>query len=356
VDKFGIRRTTLAALLLWAAVFLAVGNGDFLRRNLLGGRVKCATFYAAFLYINLSLMRFLGQNMLPMQGRLQIVKSFSKNQGIAIGIEGMFVAIGTGFAPRIMRFLSANGGWERAYGRLFTVAAAAVVVFYFLFKDGGGGNRNGWKRNAATGSSARVRGGISKVKLLKMPMFWCLMLPLCFNAFIGTGTTVHITDIFREIGAEEHLAINSYAYLCAISVASGIAFGRQLDSNRIKLCILAQLSLQLLGLMGLEFSKNIFGFALYVFCIGCSWGGYNILRTAAWSKIFGAKNIGDILGLVYFCSATVGAVSASLMSYCMGLTGSYFHLMHAAECAIGVTMIFVAKNFNAGRRLAAEKL
>jgi predicted MFS family arabinose efflux permease len=347
VDKFGIRRTTLLSLALCAAVFFAIGSGDFFRKNLFAGGPRGIVHYAIFLYACLSIMRFLGQNMLPMQGRLQIIRSFSKNRGTAIAVTGIFAATTTGLAPRMMRFLSNRCGWENAYAALAIVAVVLLAVFYFLFRDGGDGKNS---KNAAfdAGRSAAVGIFAAKRELLKMPIFWCMLLPLCFNSFIGTGTTVHITDIFRESGAGERLAVDSYAYLCAVSLVSGILFGRQLDKNRIKFCVLSLLLSQIFGLIGLEFSKNVFWFAIYVFCIGCSWGSYNILRTAAWSKIFCEKNIGSVLGLVYFCSATVGAVSASLMSYCMSLTGSYFPLIHAVECAIAAVAIFVGRKFPGG--------
>jgi hypothetical protein len=105
------------------------------------------------------------------------------------------------------------------------------------------------------------------------------------------------------------------------------------------------LFVQFFGLIGLELSENIFGFWTYVICIGASWGGYGILKTASWSKIFGEKNLGAILGVVYFASSIAGATAVSLMGFSKEYLGSYFHMTHLVECAIVLTAALVIKKF-----------
>jgi hypothetical protein len=281
--------------------------------------------------------------MLPMLGRIQLVKVFSGKQGMAIAMGGVFVAIFSGLSPRIMHFLSDGNGWQNAYVTLSAVALIAFAVFFVLFVDvgqttgvGPGKQRVGLKK---------AWEDISKKKLLKMPIFWCIMLPVCINSFIGSGSMVHIADIFEENGRSADIARDSCFYYCCISPLAGIFFGKLVDSNKIKHGILTMLGMQFFALIGLELSKNIFGIFMYALCIGCTWGGYGVLKTAAWSKIFGEKNIGSILGLIYFCSAVVGAVSVSMMSFSREFFGSYFHLMHAIGVVILVIMAFVIKYF-----------
>lgn len=339
VDRFGIRRVTLASLTIWTAVFFILSEDEFLYKTVFARILSRSAYFAAFLYLCLSTLRFFGQNMLPMLGRMRIVKKFNERQSVAIALNGVFVTISSGVCPRIMRFLSRGGDWQNAYKVLSVVSLAVLFVFFFLFHDG-----ETKIRKQMDGVPKLPSLGVRR-KLVKMPVFWCIMGTLCINAFIGSGSMVHVVDIFRENGIGAGLAINSGLYLSCVSIPVGFVFGKKLDKNRIKSCILLLLSVQFFGLVGLETSGNSLGFWMYVVCIGASWGGYGILKTVSWAKMFGEKNLGAILGVVYFSSAIVGAMSVSLMSFSREYLGSYFHMVHLVECAILITAVFVVRKF-----------
>jgi hypothetical protein len=340
VDEIGVRKSTLGALLIWTFVFFVLGNCE--KFYVLFANVFSRSAYLIlFLYLNFSLLRFLGQSMLPMLGRIQLVKTFSENQGFAIAMSGIFSATVSGGAQHIMHFLTRGGEWQSAYKTLAVVAVGVFVVFFLFFED----VPSGIKFSPQPGGIVEPQIKISRRKLLKMPVFWCIALPVCINSLIGSGSMVHIVDIFRENGIGSRFARDSCFYLCCISVLTGPLFGRQIDQNKIKRCILMMLCLQLLGLIGLESCGSILGIALYVICTGSSWGGYGILKTAAWAKIFGDRDIGSILGLIYFSSAIVGAIGVSLMSFSSTHLGSYSHLMHAIEAVIIGVIIFVIRKF-----------
>jgi Na+/melibiose symporter-like transporter len=342
VDRLGIRRSSLVSLLLWTAVFLLLANGEFFCEKISANGLNRQLFFAAFLYLCLSILRFFGQNMLPMLGRVQIVKTFDGRQGTAIAVSGVLVSITVGLAPRMMHFLANGDDWQGAYGTLAMVSFGAFIVFFLFFRDVDSSSAEFAKKREDLKKSLEI---ITRRELLREPIFWCITLTLCINAFIGSGTMVHIADIFRENGICSRVARNSQLYLCCASALVGPLFGKLVDGGKIKSCVLAILCVQFFGLVGLEFTKSTAGFLLYIVCLGGSWGGYGVLRTAAWSKIFGVKNIGSILGLIYFCSAIAGAVSVSLMSFSKELFGSYFHLMHLTECVIAAMALLVIRKF-----------
>jgi predicted MFS family arabinose efflux permease len=339
IDKFGLRKSTLGALLLWALVFFMLGNGENFY-GLFSNILSRQLYFALFIYLNFSLLRFLGQNMLPMLGRIQLVKTFSKNQGVVIAISGMFAAIVAGSSPHIMYFLSRDG-WQNAYKLLAVLGFIVLAIFFFLLRD----RRIGKQIPAQPIEIKETLEKISRRKLLKMPIFWCIIFPLCINSLIGSSLMIHIIDIFRENGIDSKVARDSCFYLCCISVFAGPIFGKQVDQNRIKRCALLMLCLQFLGLLGLTASKSIWGCVVYVVCIGSSWGGYGVLKTATWAKIFGNRDISLILGLIYFVSAIVGAIGVSLMSFSSTHFGSYFHLINAIEIIILGAIIFVFRKF-----------
>jgi predicted MFS family arabinose efflux permease len=339
VDRFGVRKITLSSLAIWTLVSATLSVDEFLYAKLFAGFLSRTVFFTAFLYVCLSTMRFLGQSMFPMLGRMQIVKNFSKKQSIAMALNGMFCTLSSGVAPRIMRFLAKSGSWQSAYMALSITSLAAFTAYFFLFRD-------------CADRALETDEKLPKIpvtglrrKLIKMPKFWCITLTLCINAFIGSGSMVHIVDIFRENGIGKDFAINSTFYACCVSIISGFIFGRRLDRSGIRFCLLMLLFVQFFALVGLETSKNAAGFWTYIVCIGSSWGGYGIMKTVSWSKMFGGKSLGAILGVVYFASAIVGAAGVFLMSLSREHFGSYFPLMRLIECVIALTAIFVVKKF-----------
>ena len=72
---------------------------------------------------------------------------------------------------------------------------------------------------------------------------------------------------------------------------------------------------------------------------------YNALLTAAWHKLFGAQNMGTILGLVCFMSTIVSSFSVPLMSFSKSIFGSYFVLMRCIMAVIACLIIFTVWKF-----------
>lgn len=343
VDKIGIRRTTLVALLMCTAVFFALGNTQFLCTKFSNSPTMRIVVTVIFLYFNLSILRCFGPNMFPMLGRMQIAKTFSKAPGIVVGLSGVFFSIATGYWPSIMRFLSGNENWQNAYKTLGIIGCVTLVVFFILFHDIN--PKHTTFVNNSIGSLEHL-GTLSQKEFLRTPLFWGLMSILCLTSFIGTGVTVHICNIFQKNSIDPLIAIKSYKYMGYSIVFAGLLFGHQIDRRGIKTYILMLLFSQLLGLIGLEIAHNIFGLSMYIVGMGCFWGGYGILRQVVWSKIFKRKNIGSILSIAYCSSTVAGAIGVSILSFSNELLGSYFYLIRVVE-SILICIIFltVRKSF-----------
>jgi MFS family permease len=337
VDKIGIRRTTLFALLVCTVVFFTLGNTKFLCTKVSNAPAIRLWFATAFLYFNLSALRCFGPNMFPMLGRMQIAKTFNKVPGIAIGVSGAFFSIATGYWPSIMRFLAKNENWQNAYKTLGIVGCVTIVVFFVLFHDIPP-DHNTFVQNPMNPS--KYSDITSQKEFLRMPIVWGLMSILCLTSFIGTGVTVHICDIFQKNGIDSQIAIRSYKYMGYGIVFAGLLFGRQIDKNRVKTCLLLLLFSQFFGLVGLKIVHTTFGLILYIVGTGCFWGGYGITRQVVWSKIFKGRDMGSILSVAYCTSTVAGAMGVSVLSFAKTLSGSYFYLVYAVE-SILLCMVFL---------------
>jgi hypothetical protein len=89
----------------------------------------------------------------------------------------------------------------------------------------------------------------------------------------------------------------------------------------------------------------LIGFVAYILCMGFAWGAYNITISAAFSEVFGHKNISNILGIVYSLLMVTEAGSIPLMSISRTLMGSYFIFIRCIILMIISSIIFVALNF-----------
>lgn len=337
LDKIGIRRTTLFALLVCTMIFFALGNTQFLCAKVSNSPTIRLWVTAAFLYFNLSVLRCFGPNMFPMLGRMQIAKAFGGAPGIAVGLSGALFSIATGYWPSIMRFLAKNENWQNAYKTLGITGCVVLVVFSMLFHDIQPEPTTLAKNPM---KPSKYSGITSQKEFLRLPIFWGLMSILCLTSFIGTGVTVHICDIFQKNGIDPSIAIKSYRYMGYGIVFAGLLFGHQIDKNRVKTCLLMLLFSQFFGLVGLKIAHTTFGLVIYVVGTGCFWGGYGITRQVVWSKIFKGRDMGTVLSVAYCTSTVAGAMGVSVLSFAETLGGSYFYLIYGVESML-LAMIFL---------------
>ena len=343
IDRFGLWRSTSFILVVWTLLLILVGRGDSFYAAIFSHFCTKKFYFVIFLYLSLSLLRFLGQNMLPVVGRMHIVVNFDKKSGLVMSFIGAFVSLLTGLAPRVMHFLSGNDTWYMVYERL-AMASVILTVGYMSFVII---HKKCFSRKVVIKSSNNDVLDISnervltRKELMKKSIFWCIMFPLCLNSFIGSGTTVHIVDIFRSAGESGKIAINSYLYLSAVTVIASFMFGNLADKGRIKESMIIMLFCQFFGLIGLEHANKLCGFLAYVVCIGASWGGYAIFMAVAWIKFFSKANLGLVFGVAQFLSSVVGSLGVILMSRSKTMFESYFVLFHAIEFIIIGAICFV---------------
>jgi predicted MFS family arabinose efflux permease len=129
------------------------------------------------------------------------------------------------------------------------------------------------------------------------------------------------------------------------TIIAGFPFGKLVDLGKIKFAVLLMLLVQFLGLTSLNFAQNWWCIMLYALSMGTAWGAHRVLLIAAWSKIFGQKHIGEILGVVYFLSTLSSASGVPMMSLFKHQFGSYFVLIYILQFAIISCAIFCLRKF-----------
>ncbi|MDE6432139.1 MAG: MFS transporter [Opitutales bacterium] len=343
IDRLGVKKSLIFTLPIWTLTLLMFGMCDKLKITL-GSTLSNNVFFTLFFTSSIFMLRLLGQNILPLLGRLEVVRIFPEHQGLAIASCVFFVSICNGITPAFMNWLAQNNDWQHAFRTLsFSGAILFFVVVFFLTEE----PIYDIKHDESHEKNDRYihLEFHSRTALLKTSIFWCITSALCLNAFIGSGTVVHIVDIFRERNVSASAALNSYIPLSIATVTAGFIFGKLVDLNRLKTCLILMFLSQFFGLTGLSHVEYRSSIILYIICIGGTWGGYGVLLTTAWSKIFDQKHIGNILGLVYFLSATVGALSVPLMSLFKYFFGSYFVLLNIIRVVIILCIIFCILKF-----------
>lgn len=349
IDRLGVKRALILTLPIWTATLLVFGSCDFIK-NSIGTALTSEVFYILFFTASIFMLRFLGQNILPLLGRLQVIRIFPSRQGLAIASCVFLVSFCNGLTPAFMNLLAKNDDWQHAFRMLSISGMFLFFVVIFFLKEKPAYSIEHTKNPSQNDNYTRLEFK-SRTALLKMPIFWCIASALCLNAFIGSGTVVHIVDIFRERGIPESVALGSYIPTCIATIIAGFMFGKLLDLNHIKTCLILMFLSQFFGLAGLSHAEYRFFIAMYVVCIGITWGGYGVLLTAVWPKIFDQKHIGKILSLIYFLATIIGAVSVPLMSIFKHLFGSYFVLLSIIELIILSCIAFCLLKFPRTRTL-----
>ena len=348
IGKIGIKKSVMVTLLLWTTVLALLGWSASFYDSIFVGILNKKTYFIVVFSLALPLLRFFAKSMMIMLGRIQIMEIFHKNYGMAFAIVGVAMSIIAGLAPRIMHNLSSGGLWCDAYSSLATFSVFSFFIFLFFFPNTSSRKFTDGKLNFVEDKnlgSSNINDRFHILKLLKQRIFWCLTLPIIIQASILGGIAIHVVDIFDEKGLNPSTARGSYLYMSCCVIAANFVFGKIFSKRTLKSCILAMLFFQLCGLIGLNMVSTKTGFVAYILCMGFAWGAYNITISAAFSEVFGHKNISNILGIVYSLLMIIEAGSIPLMSISRTLMGSYFIFIKFIILMIISSIIFVSLNF-----------
>jgi MFS family permease len=266
----------------------------------------------AILTLGVFALKLLGQNMIPMFSRIILLNWFEKKKCRMLGISGIFLSIGFGFAPGIFNSLIVKAGIEFSWIIVAAIILLILTPIIWLF----GRDHPAQFGLKLDGNQFDEKISPSKTigEAVKSPAFWLFTLAASTMTLISTGMQLHIVDIFREFGYRSETAFNFFKPVSVVSASSSFIFSWLQDKVSLKYGLTLTFIIQVLLLITLEFAHNTFAYYPLVLFVGCNYGMYTLILSAPWARLFGRKHLGNITGFVSISVALFNAIGPGIMS------------------------------------------
>ncbi len=300
IDRFGIRRVTLPAIVLFAGCVASLG--------VLTGSL--AGFVCLYGVLGIAAA---GQTPLPYARA--VAGAFGARRGLALGVAMAGVGLGTIVLPLMAQRLVAAVGWRGAYVALGALVLGVALPAAGLLVTGG---RTSERHQAV--SSGRSRGLAAGVRT---PAFWLMAVSFFCVAMAVSGVTAHLAAMLTDRGVEPSVAAGALSIAGGALIGGRLAAGFLLDRWFAPLVAMGFFAAPLAGialLLGSHAAGAAFAAAVLV---GVGLGGEVDLIAYLLSRYFGLRAFGELYGYLFAVFMLGSGLGPYVMGHSFARTGSY---------------------------------
>ncbi len=350
LDRWGARRTALAACLLLAAALCFLAQSDRLA-TFLGGQNGGAASLVA-LALGFFALRFGGQGMLTMVSRNMLGKWFDRKRGTVAGISGLFVSFGFAAAPLGLSEWIGVAGFRGAW---LSMAAAVSLgmgaVAWVFFRDNpeecglrmdGAAVADGAGESVDNPSATDLERGDA----IRTLAFWAVTGALALQGTVVTGFTFHIVDIAASVGLSEREGVSLFLPMAVVSTSLGWIVGIASDRTQIRYLVMVMMAALCISTSLVTQFHHLLGRSLAIGCMGVSGGFFSTLATVALPRLFGRTHLGAISGVMMMTMVLSTALGPSVLALAKHWMGSYDagFLLYASLCPVVFGVALASKN------------
>jgi len=277
---------------------------------------------------------------------------FDKNRGLALGLAGSGVGMGSIVIAPFAAYLIAHYGWRMAYIIMGVIAWVIIIPLSGILKKspydfgaepGGAESASGEGGTALPGSegnshaTALTLRGASGTR-----SFWFFGCAWFLNAFCYFMVMIHLVPYATDMGISAMDAATALSLAGAGLIAGRLLTGRFSDSIGSKKTAVTCALLVVISMIWLIRSRDLF--SLYVFGVvfGFFNGGLDTAMAALVGDIFGIQNIGVIMGTLQINWGIGVIVGPAVGGIVFDAGNSYFAAFLAGALAMLAASIFVA--------------
>lgn len=318
-DRWGARRLCIAGMLLVGAG-LALAS---VARNIV-------EVYAAY---GLGVGLGVGLAYVPAVGAVQ--RWFVKRRGLASGLAVSGIGVGTLAMPPLAALLIDGMGWRDAYLTLGVLAAVLGVGASLLLE-----NDPRERGLAADGEplpahahAAPPSGDLSVRDAVRTRQFISLYAACLIASFGVFVPFVHLVPHAQDLGIAQGSAVLLLGVIGIGSTAGRFFLGSLADRmgrHRFLLCTVIALAFTLVIW---AVATGFWMLALFAFLFGACYGGWVAVLPAVVMDLFGGRNVGGIIGVLYTSVAFGTLIGPSAAGYAFDASRSYTLPILAAVAA-----------------------
>jgi MFS family permease len=257
---------------------------------------------------------------------------FKAKRGLAIGLTAAGLGAGSLVFSPLSAWLILLFGWRTSYlilGIIAWVIFIPIVVFV--------------RRAPPELAFAKVESesieGLSFSEAFKTGTFWALCYSFLFHSVAAWTIMIHIVALATDRGISIVMAGSIAGLIGGASLPGRIGAGFLSDRIGRKRVFLSALTFQLVTIVWLLFSREVWMLLLFAIVFGISSGGVGGLLAAFPADYFGHKATGAILGFLAIMAGIGIALGPYLGGYIFDATGSYDYVIVMCIMATIATII-----------------
>lgn len=254
-----------------------------------------------------------------------IVRYFTQQRGLALGLALTGTAVGSAVAaPLLTPFVSAHGWRQGYYALSLATLAMTALAMLLLYKFG----------DSANSSMARGHDTADWLTVCRHPAFLSTSLMIFLSATAVLGTTTHIIPLLGDAGLTLR-ATAAIASALGFSVIGGrLATGYLLDhwdAGWITCLLFTLAAMGALALWTGQAQLQLLGAMLIGFGVGTE----GDLLAYLLGRRFASRNFGSVYGTIFGVHAVGGALGGIIAGASVDLTGNYaVWLLFACVCLL----------------------
>ncbi len=277
---------------------------------------------------------------------------FDKNRGIALGIAGSGIGLGTVVIAPLATYFISNFGWRMAYIIMGLIAWLIIVPLSLLLRKKGSESED--KRYTAQLNSddagiaqPKNKGSIhltdfSLREASRTRSFWLIGSIWLLNAFCYFLAVIHVVPYATDTGITTIEAATILSLIGASYIIGRIVIGRVSDGIGRKQAAITCALLAALAMIWLIWSQNLLMLYIFGVIFGFANGGLDTSIVALVGDIFGTHKIGIIMGTLQVSWGIGVLAGPAIGGLIFDASNSYFIAFLAGALAMFAIALFVA--------------
>ena len=237
-------------------------------------------------------------------------------------------------SPLAAWLISANG-WRTSYIIIGVIAFVGFVRVAIFIRNPGQIRRAEGGRDLSQ--------GFSFIEALNTKVLWIFGFSWLFICIAAWSIMVHIVALLTDKGVSLMLAGFLAGLVGVGSLIGRISAGFLSDKLGRKKILLSAYALQLMILIWLLISEELWMFFVFAPIFGISYGGWASVTAAFPADYFGVKSTGAIFGFVLIMAGIGVAVGPYLGGYIFDTTQSYYHM--TLMCILATILAIILAGF-----------
>jgi MFS family permease len=323
LDRFGVRRVMLPAVVLFGLAVMAVSLAD-------------GVLWQIYLFYGLIGITASFQNMVAYSKVASLW--FHRRRGMVLSLVSACYGLSAAMMPKFVQPLIARHGWQAGYIFLGCVVLSSLIVLIPLLRLPPGAE------GAPHAAQAALHPGLTVREARGTRSFWLLFAVLFLAVLSIVGTLSQIFPMMLDRGIAPPSAASVLTVFFLGTMTGQLTYGflvDWIDSPRVALPFFV------CALIGMTTLHNVSSLPLLfpaAFLMGVGQGSELGLAAYFSGRYFGLRNLGAIYGFIYAGATVASGLGPFILGLSFDLAHSYRPMMIAFEAALllatcGVAML-----------------